>query len=172
MAAKRIAQSSINWSAIAERVPAEQRPHFFAFKAKSDAYLRKVVALPEQPPKIDWALYKSKVPNPAMVDDFQKKYDAFKIPVPDDNVSSVIAAEEKEAAAKVQKFKQESAARIVEHEEMLKKLAAQIPLKDMTMEDFAYAFPDECLDPINRPTYWPHEPEDQPGMEDKKDAHH
>ncbi|KAG8244820.1 Atp5hp [Homalodisca vitripennis] len=57
----------------------------------------RVVALPEQPPKIDWAMYKNKVPNPAMVDEFQKKYDTFKIPLPEDNVSSIIAAEEKQA---------------------------------------------------------------------------
>ncbi|KAG8244822.1 Atp5hp [Homalodisca vitripennis] len=75
-------------------------------------------------------------------------------------------------AANVQKFKQESAARIVQHEEELKKLSAQIPLKEMTLEDYAYAYPNDCLDPANRPTFWPHTPEEQPGEDDKKDEHH
>lgn len=41
--AKRIAQSSVNWAALAERVPAEQRGNFAAFKVKSDGYLRRLV---------------------------------------------------------------------------------------------------------------------------------
>lgn len=30
----------------------------------------------------------------------------------------------------------------------------------MTMEDYADAFPDQALNP-NRPTFWPHNPEEQ-----------
>lgn len=41
MASKRIAQSTINWASISERVPSEQRSLYIAFKAKADAYLRK-----------------------------------------------------------------------------------------------------------------------------------
>ena len=43
--AKRIAQSSVNWAALAERVPAEQRVHLAAFKIKSDTYLRRLVLI-------------------------------------------------------------------------------------------------------------------------------
>jgi F-type H+-transporting ATPase subunit d len=43
MAAKRIAQSAINWSAMAEKVSESQRPMFNAFKLKSDQYLRRFV---------------------------------------------------------------------------------------------------------------------------------
>lgn len=31
----------------------------------------------------------------------------------------------------------------------------------MTMEDYRDAYPNEALDPINRPTFWPHNPEEQ-----------
>jgi len=41
MASKRIAQSAVNWGAMAEKVGEAQRPMFNAFKLKSDAYLRK-----------------------------------------------------------------------------------------------------------------------------------
>jgi F-type H+-transporting ATPase subunit d len=41
MASKRIAQSAVNWGAMAEKVGDAQRPMFNAFKLKSDAYLRK-----------------------------------------------------------------------------------------------------------------------------------
>lgn len=41
MAARRITKSAIDWVAFAERVPENQKTFFQAFKAKSDAYLRK-----------------------------------------------------------------------------------------------------------------------------------
>lgn len=31
----------------------------------------------------------------------------------------------------------------------------------MTMEDFKDAYPEEALDPINKPTFWPHNKEEQ-----------
>lgn len=41
MASRRIAQSSVNWAAIAERVPPAQKTSLTAFKSKSDKYLRR-----------------------------------------------------------------------------------------------------------------------------------
>lgn len=41
MAARRIAKSTINWTALAERVPENQKNNFQVFKAKSDGYLRR-----------------------------------------------------------------------------------------------------------------------------------
>jgi F-type H+-transporting ATPase subunit d len=41
MAAKRIAQSSIDWTRFAQLIPKSERQMFNAFKAKSDAYLRR-----------------------------------------------------------------------------------------------------------------------------------
>lgn len=37
----------------------------------------------------------------------------------------------------------------------------------MTMEDYKDAFPDKAVDPINKPTFWPHGPEDQLDYVDK-----
>lgn len=45
MASKRIAASSVNWAAIAERVHPEQRLNFNNFKIKSDKYLRRLVSI-------------------------------------------------------------------------------------------------------------------------------
>lgn len=72
----------------------------------------------------------------------------------------------------VQKFKQESEARIVKYQEELKKYESRIPISEMTMEDFAYYYPEHALDAINKPTYWPHDAESQPGPDDEKDAGH
>lgn len=41
MAARRVAKSTINWAAIAERVPSEQKPQYLLFKAKVDQNMRK-----------------------------------------------------------------------------------------------------------------------------------
>lgn len=48
-------------------------------------------------------------------------------------------------------------------------IASLIPYDQMTMEDFKDAYPDLALDPINKPTFWPHTPEDQPDYEEAKD---
>jgi len=60
-----------------------------------------VLANPESPPKIDFAFYKKKVPVAGLVDNFQKQYEALKVPYPADTVSSQIAAQEKEAVRNV-----------------------------------------------------------------------
>lgn len=36
-----------------------------------------------------------------------------------------------------------------------------MPFNEMTMEDFADAFPDFAPDFIKKPTFWPHTPEEQ-----------
>lgn len=41
MAARRISKSAINWAAIVERVPENQKSQYQAFKTKSDGYLRR-----------------------------------------------------------------------------------------------------------------------------------
>ncbi|CAH2039218.1 unnamed protein product, partial [Iphiclides podalirius] len=159
--AKRIAQSSINWAALAERVPAEQKAHLTAFKVKSDGYLRRVLANPPEPPKINWNLYKQSVPIPGMVDNFQKQYDALKIPYPVDNVSAQIDAQWAQVKKTIEVFIQESNKNIVSYEKQIAEIKALLPYDQMTMEDYRDAYPDEALDPINRPTFWPHDAEEQ-----------
>ncbi|KAK9685343.1 ATP synthase D chain, mitochondrial (ATP5H) [Popillia japonica] len=105
MAAKRISQSAVNWAALAERVPEHQKQLFAAFKTKSDGYLRRVQGLPEAPPKIDWAFYKSKVPVAGMVAEFEKQYSALSIPYPPDTVSSQIDAQADSIKSDIEKFK-------------------------------------------------------------------
>ncbi|ODN01728.1 ATP synthase subunit d, mitochondrial [Orchesella cincta] len=94
MAARRIAQSAINWTALAERVPESQRPFFIALKAKSDNYLSEYWQI-QKPPKIDFAAYKSKIAIPGLVESFQKQYDAVKVPYPADKLTPEVNAQEK-----------------------------------------------------------------------------
>jgi len=167
MAAKRIAQSSVNWAALAERVPENQRLFFNALKARSDGYLRRVMANPEKAPKIDWAFYKSKVGVAGLVDTFQKQYEAFSVPYPADKLTGDIANQEKQASEEIQKFVSESNARIASHKKQIAKWDDVLPYEEMTLEDYKDAFPEKALDPINRPTFWPHNAEEQLDYKEK-----
>ncbi|XP_066155082.1 ATP synthase subunit d, mitochondrial [Euwallacea fornicatus] len=170
MASKRIAQSAVNWAAISERVPEHQRANFLAFKAKSDGYLRRVMALPESAPVINWDFYKQRVPVAGMVEEFQKKYSAVTIPFPPDTVSSQIDSQEKEIKADIEKFKADSNAKITQYKKELAHINSLLPYDQMTMEDYKDAFSNEALDPLNKPTYWPHTAEDQLDYVDKDAA--
>lgn len=190
---RRIAQSSVNWAAIAERVPPNQKTNFVAFKTRSDKYLRRLVihrllnnfqaqihnfynfsvlANPESPPKIDWAAYKAKVPVAGMVDSFQKQYESLKVPYPADTLSAQVDQQKSQVQKEVEAFIKASNARIADNEKAILHLQSLLPYNQMTMEDFRDAFPEEALDPINRPTFWPHTPEEQLENQPKEEHHH
>ncbi|KAI9557818.1 hypothetical protein GHT06_014567 [Daphnia sinensis] len=156
MATKRIAQSAVNWSAMAEKVSESQRPMFNAFKLKSDQYLRRVMANPEKPPAIDWAYYQARVAVPGLVESFKKQYEALKVPYPVDKVTAQVDAQEKEAEIAIKEFIAQSNRRVAEAEAELKKWSSVLPFGQMTMEDFAEAFPEQAWNAA-KPTYWPHD---------------
>uniref|UniRef100_A0A0A9WLZ3 ATP synthase subunit d, mitochondrial n=1 Tax=Lygus hesperus TaxID=30085 RepID=A0A0A9WLZ3_LYGHE len=161
MAAKRPVLKAIEWSKLAERVPEAQKARLTAFRVKSDGYLRRMMANPEQPPKIDWAFYKKMVPIPGMVDTFQKQYESLQIPIPADTLTSSIDAQESQIKDAIAKFKAESNIRIKSYKEEADRISSLLPYEQMTMEDFAEAHPDQALDVQNKPTFWPHNPEEQ-----------
>ncbi|XP_022911684.1 ATP synthase subunit d, mitochondrial-like [Onthophagus taurus] len=167
MSGKKVFKSSINWLELASLVPEHQKSLFVTFKSKSDAYLRKVQSLPETLPKIDFSYYKKGIAIPGLVDDFEKQYGEIKIPYPEDNVSKDIDELEKEIRQDMEKFKKESDARIAEYKKHLAHLNSIVPYHQMSMEEYRDAFPESAIDPINRPTFWPHKPEDQIGYEQK-----
>lgn len=56
----------------------------------------RVIANPEEPPKIDWSYYKNNSVNKAVIEQFEKLYASTKIPYPDDKGAyASVAAEEK-----------------------------------------------------------------------------
>nr|XP_053630926.1 ATP synthase subunit d, mitochondrial-like [Cherax quadricarinatus] len=132
-------------------------------------FICRVLTLPEAVPKIQFAAYKARIDAPGMVDDFQKQYEALQIPYPADTVSGKIAEIEKQAAAETEVFIKESEARIVKLKEELVRWEKMIPYEQMTMEEFAEQFPDDAIN-LEKPTLWPHTPEDQPGYVPKEGA--
>ncbi|NXF91630.1 ATP5H synthase, partial [Eubucco bourcierii] len=157
MASRRAAIKAIDWVAFAERVPANQKAMFNALKTRSDALSARLAALPEKPPAIDWTHYKAVVAKAGMVDEFQKKFSALKVPEPVDTQTAKIDAQEKEAAKSSAEYIQASNARIVQYEHQLQKLKSMIPFDQMTVEDLEEAFPETKLDKEKYP-FWPHKP--------------
>ncbi|NWH76987.1 ATP5H synthase, partial [Piaya cayana] len=157
MAGRRAALKAIDWAAFAERVPPSQRAMFNALKTRSDALSARLAALPEKPPTIDWAHYKAVVAKAGLVDEFQKKFSALKVPEPVDTQSAKIDAQEQEAARSCAEYVQASKARIAQYEQQLQKFRNMIPFDQMTFEDLHEAFPETKLDKEKYP-FWPHKP--------------
>jgi len=157
MAAKRISKSAVDWAKMAERAGEEQKTMFNAFKAKSDGYMRRVLSYPETAPKIDWSFYKKNIVTAGLVDSFQKQFDTLQVPYPPDKVSSKIDTMEKEFDVKLQQLVAASNARIQEYNQDLDKWKKITPIHEMTLEEFGLTFPEIAYDPIDKPTFWPHD---------------
>ena len=171
MAARRVTQSSVNWSALAERVTESQRTNFVAFKTKSDKYLRSVTANPEAPPAINWSHYEKSIPIAGLVQSFKSQYEGTKIAYPVDNYTKLVDAQEVEVKKEIQEFIKASEERIAAHKKEIEHLKSLLPFDQMTMEEYRDAFPERALDVINNPTYWPHDPDEQNEVEQSNDHH-
>ncbi|XP_032817224.1 ATP synthase peripheral stalk subunit d, mitochondrial [Petromyzon marinus] len=157
MAGRRAAVKALDWTAFGERIPPNQKTMFNALKTRSDAIAAKLSSLPEKPAAIDWAMYRSKLASPALVDEFEKKFNALKVPEPVDNYSSKIAIQEKEADKSAQEFIQASKQRIAGYEKELEKMRNMVHVEEMTIDDLNEAFPETKLDKVKYP-FWPFKP--------------
>lgn len=50
---------------------------------------------------------------------------------------------------------------LIRYQKQIEETKAILPYDQMTMEDFKDAHPDIAIDPINKPTFWPHNEEEQ-----------
>lgn len=49
-------------------------------------------------------------------------------------------------------------------------IASLLSYDQMTLEDYKDSYPDEALDTLNKPTYWPHNVEEQLDYEEQDSA--
>ncbi|XP_005103366.1 ATP synthase subunit d, mitochondrial [Aplysia californica] len=163
-ATKRVVSSAIDWTRFAAVCPKWQVEMLRATKAKHDTFVNKVHQLPENLPKIDFASYKSRLPDPTMADRFQKAYEALSIPYPVDkaNLLQKVEAQNSEKEQEVKRFKTEIQAEIEESKSFLKKIDTLPKFEEMTEEMFCYYFPETWQDPA-KPKFWPYVETEQPG---------
>ena len=168
----RKAIKSINWAALAERIPESEKTALAAFRAKSEKHLQRMVANPESPPKIDWSYYKKSVTTPGLVDQFQKQYETLSIPYPADKYTPEIESEEKQMAKKIDDFIQEVNKAIEQSQREIENIKSMLPFSEMTMEDYKDMYPELAFNP-EKPTAWPHIPEAQPeeNPDEKQNGH-
>lgn len=105
-----------------------------------------------------------------MVDNFQKQYEAIKIPFPADNVTSQVEQQKAEVAKEIEEFKRASNDRISKLDKEISHLNSLLPYAQMTMEDFADAFPDQAVNP-EKPTFWPHDAAEQEPRVEPEEHH-
>lgn len=96
-----------------------------------------------------------------MVDDFQKKYDALKIPYPQDTHTSSIDSEATSLKAEYAKFVDESKTRITGIQKDQAKWESMMPVEEMNLEELLDAGMRKYVVDVNVPedemTFWPHD---------------
>ncbi|XP_078510613.1 ATP synthase peripheral stalk subunit d, mitochondrial [Lissotriton helveticus] len=157
MASRRAAVKAIDWLAFAERVPPSQKAMFIGLKTRNDSLASRLAVLPEKPPAIDWAHYRTAVARAGMVDEFEKKFSALTIPEPVDTQTAKINAQEAESNKNATEYVQASKARVSQYEKELEQFKNMIPFDQMTIEDLNIVFPETKVDKEKYP-YWPHKP--------------
>ncbi|XP_034239900.1 ATP synthase subunit d, mitochondrial-like [Thrips palmi] len=156
--AKRFAGAKVNWASILERFPTkeeEQLAKLAKIRKAHETFIRRVAALPEKPPAIDWTAYKNKIPA-AFVDSIKQKYEAIQIPYPKSNVDDAINAKEQEMASKVTKAREDGKATIKKLEDKLAQLELLMPSEKMTIQEAIQTDP-KCGVNVAYPTPTPHD---------------
>ncbi|XP_016927981.2 axoneme-associated protein mst101(2) [Drosophila suzukii] len=163
-----------------KQVPPNQLKMFQMFAKKHEEYKDRVRKYPESMPPIDWEYYRQNVREEFVewVKGYETKYD--KLHSVFENRHAMVdhkryfekVDEEAEAVKKaIADYKAESNERIKKLTENLECLKAMQPYEQMTMEEFCFARPHLAPDFINKPTFWPHTPEEQiPGPSDPEAA--
>uniref|UniRef100_A0A2A4K6N8 Uncharacterized protein n=1 Tax=Heliothis virescens TaxID=7102 RepID=A0A2A4K6N8_HELVI len=121
---------------------------------------------PAEPPKIDWEFYKKSVPVAGLVEKFQSSYESLKVPYPEDKLSAAVDKQWSDLQPQIKKFSEGMKKQIEKDQKEIARINALPKFEDMTMEMVRERFPEVALDPVNKPTFWPHTDDEQLGYKD------
>ncbi|XP_017115325.1 titin [Drosophila elegans] len=165
---------------LVKQVPPNQLKMFQIFTKKHEEYKDRVRKYPESMPTIDWEYYRQNVREEFVewVKGYETKYDKLHslfenrhAIVDHKRYFDIVDAEAEEVKKAISAYKAESNERIKKLNEQLEFLKAMQPYENMTMEEFCIARPHLAPDFLNKPTFWPHTPEEQvPGPADPEAA--
>ncbi|KAI8038420.1 hypothetical protein M5D96_008318 [Drosophila gunungcola] len=165
---------------LVKQVPPNQLKMFQIFTKKHEEYKDRVRKYPESMPTIDWEYYRQNVREEFVewVKGYETKYDKLHslfenrhAIVDHKRYFDKVDAEGEEVKKAISAYKAESNERIKKLNEQLEFLKAMQPYENMTMEEFCFARPHLAPDFLNKPTFWPHTPEEQvPGPADPEAA--
>lgn len=113
-----------------------------AFKKRNDEVRRKVQALSEQSTSVDFAHYRSILKNTAVVDEIEKRFNAFKPATYDvSRQLKAIDAFEVEAVRNAEATKETVELELKDLEKTLKNIETARPFEDLTVDEVAAAEP-------------------------------
>ncbi|XP_033155676.1 protein piccolo [Drosophila mauritiana] len=177
---KNVSCQVVELADLMKQVPPNQMHKFKMFAKKHEEYKDRVRKYPESMPTIDWEYYRQNVREEFVdwVKGYETKYDKLhslfenRHAIVDHKRYFDLVDEEKTVVTQcISEYKAESDKRIKELTEKLEFVKAMRPYDEMTMEEFCFARPHLAPDFINKPTFWPHTPEEQmPGPSDPEAA--
>jgi len=113
-----------------------------AFKKRNDDARRKLQTLHEQPTTVDFAQYRSVLKNQAVVDEIEKRFNAFKPATYDVNRQlKAIEAFEVEAVKNAEATKTKVDLELQDLEKTLRNIETARPFEDLTVDEVAAAEP-------------------------------
>ncbi|XP_016981236.1 proteoglycan 4 isoform X2 [Drosophila rhopaloa] len=161
---------------LVKQVPPNQMKMFQMFSKKHEEYKDRVRKYPESMPTIDWDYYRQNVREEFVdwVKGYETKYDKMHslfenrhAMVDHKRYFDQVDAEAEEVKKEISAYKAASNERIKKLSEQMEFAKGMHPYNNMTMEEFCFARPHLAPDFINKPTFWPHTPEEQtPGPSD------
>merc|ERR1712193_357783 len=101
MATRQVAARTVNWAALAARVPKDGKSAagFEELRIKFETSKGTLNMMPEKPTPINWDHYSSVVKNKELFEKFQSAYAELEVPYPEDDFSAEIEAKRAEAEA-------------------------------------------------------------------------